>query len=99
MLGQVKVADFKDTTIGRGQTVDDDHGRIATRTTPVIHDIGWLQERHDRPGRKAVVMVASTRAIAGTIEQETRCYLTSLVLLAHLLGPSIRRWAVENTPR
>jgi hypothetical protein len=40
-------------------------------------------------------MVESTREIAGKIEQETRFYITSLVLLAHLLGPIIRsHWAI-----
>jgi predicted transposase YbfD/YdcC len=33
-----------------------------------------------------------------TIEQETRFYITSLVLLANLLGPIIRsHWAIENS--
>ena len=31
-------------------------------------------------------------------EQETRYYITSLVLLAHLLGPVVRsHWSVENS--
>ena len=43
-------------------------------------------------------MVESSREIAGKIEQETRFYITSLVLLAHLLGPIIRsHWAIENS--
>ncbi len=43
-------------------------------------------------------MVESTREIAGKMEQETRFYITSLVLLPHLLGPIIRsHWAVENS--
>ena len=43
-------------------------------------------------------MVESTRETAGKIEQETRFYITSLVLLAHLLGPIIRsHWAIENS--
>ncbi len=43
-------------------------------------------------------MVESSRAIAGKIEQETRFYITSLVLLATLLGPIIRsHWAIENS--
>ena len=97
-VAEQKAAGFKDTTISRDQTVDGDHGRIETRTTTVIHDVAWLQERHDWPGLKAVVMVESTREIAGKIEQETRFYITSLVLLAHLLGPIIRsHWAIENS--
>jgi predicted transposase YbfD/YdcC len=97
-LAEQKEAGFKDTTISQDQTVDGDHGRIETRTTTVIHDVAWLQQRHDWPGLKAVVMVESTREIAGKIEQETRLYITSLVLFAHLLGPIIRsHWAIENS--
>jgi len=93
-----KAAGFKDTTISRDETVDGDHGRIETRTTTVIHDIAWLQERHDWPGLNGVVIVESTREIGDKVEQETRFYITSLVLLADLLGPIIRsHWAVENS--
>jgi len=42
-------------------------------------------------------MVESTREINGKITQETRLYITSLALLANLVGPMIRdHWAVEN---
>jgi predicted transposase YbfD/YdcC len=93
-----KAAGFKDTTISRHETVDGDHGRIETRTTTVIHDVDWLQERHDWPGLKAVVIVESTREIADKTERETRFYITSLALLANLVGPIIRsHWAVENS--
>jgi predicted transposase YbfD/YdcC len=97
-VAEQKAAGFADTTISRDQTVDGDHGRIETRTTTVIHDVAWLQKRHDWPGLKAVVIVESRRETAGKIEQETRFYITSLVLLAHLLGPIIRsHWAIENS--
>ncbi len=97
-VAEQKATGFKDTTISRDSTVDGDHGRIETRTTTVIHDVAWLRERHNWPGLKAVVMVESSREIAGKIEQETRFYITSLVLLAPLLGPIIRsHWAIENS--
>ncbi len=97
-VAEQKAVSFKDTKISRDQTVDGDHGRIETRTTTVIHDVAWLQERHDWPGLKAVVMVESTREIGDKIERETRFYITSLVLLASLLGPIVRsHWAVENS--
>jgi predicted transposase YbfD/YdcC len=97
-VAEQKAASFKHTTISRDQTVDGDHGRIETRTTTVINDVAWLQQRHHWPGLKAVVMVESTRQTTGKIEQETRFYITSLVLLAHLLGPIIRsHWAIENS--
>jgi len=99
-----KAAGFKDTTISRHETVDGDHGRIETRTVTVIHDVAWLQERHGWPGLRGVVMVESTRQIPGAspetdrIEQETRFYITSLVLLAEQIGPIVRsHWAVENS--
>lgn len=93
-----KTNGFKDTKISRHETVDGDHGRIETRTTTAIHDVVWLQERHDWPGLKSVVMVETTREIGDRIERETRFYITSLVLLAHALGPIIRsHWAIENS--
>jgi predicted transposase YbfD/YdcC len=93
-----KTNGFKDTKVSRHETVDGDHGRIETRVYTVIHDIAWLQERHNWPGLKSAVMVESTREIGDKIERETRFYITSLVLAAHLTGPIIRsHWAVENS--
>ena len=93
-----KAAGFKDTTISRDQTVDGDHGRIETRTTTVLHDVGWLQQRHDWPGLNAVVIVESEREVGDKVERETRFYITSLVLLAGMLAPIVRsHWAIENS--
>ncbi len=97
-VAEQKATDFKDTSVSRGETIDGDHGRIETRTTTVIHDVGWLQERHDWPGLKGVVIIDSIRETGDKIEQETRFYITSLVLAASLLGPIIRsHWAIENS--
>ena len=97
-MAEQKAAAFNGTTISRDETVDGDHGRIETRTTTVIHDVAWLQERHDWPGLNAVVMVESVREIGDKTERETRFYITSLVLLANLLGPIIRsHWTIENS--
>lgn len=93
-----KALKFKDTTISSHETVDADHGRIETRNYTVIHDVGWLQERHKWPGLKGVVIVESQREIDGKISNETRFYITSLVLLANMIGPMIRaHWAIENS--
>jgi predicted transposase YbfD/YdcC len=92
-----KTRDFNDTRVSRHETVDADHGRIETRRYTVIHDVGWLQEQHDWPGLKGVVMVESKREIGGKVEEETRFYITSLALAALAIGPMIRdHWAVEN---
>ncbi len=93
-----KARSFADTRISQDTTVDGDHGRIETRTTTVIHEVQWLEQRHDWPALKSVVVVESRREISGKIEQETRYYITSLVMLAALLGPVIRsHWAIENS--
>ena len=89
---------FADAEVSQETTIDGDHGRIETRTTTVIHDVGWLQQRHHWPGLQAVVVVDSSREINGKTERETRFYLTSLVMIAALLGPVVRsHWAIENS--
>jgi predicted transposase YbfD/YdcC len=93
-----KANGFKDTKVSCHETVDGDHGRIEKRTYTVFHDVAWLQERHEWPGLRGVVMVESTREIGEKIERETRFYITSLVWLASLLGPVIgSHWSVENS--
>jgi predicted transposase YbfD/YdcC len=93
-----KANGFKDTTISRHETVDGEHGRIETRTTTMIHDVQWLQERHAWPGLKGVVIVESQREIDGKITRETRYYITSLSAPAQTIGPMIRdHWAIENS--
>jgi len=98
LVAEQKANGFQDTTISQDKTVDGDHGRIETRKTTVIHDVAWLQERHNWPGLKSIVMVESTREIGNKIETETRFYITSLALIAALVGPIIRsHWAIENS--
>ena len=99
-----KANGFKDTKISQSQTVDADHGRIETKIYTVFHDVAWLQERHDWPELKGIVMVESKREIPGAtpeadkMQQETRFYITSLVWLAHQLGPVVRgHWSIENS--
>ena len=98
LVAEQKANGFKHSKISRHRTIDADHGRIETRDITVIHDVAWLQKRHDWPGLKGVVMVESTREIGDKIETETRFYITSLVWLACLLGPMVRdHWAIENS--
>jgi predicted transposase YbfD/YdcC len=97
-IAEQNAKDFADTTISRAETIDADNGHIETRTTTVIHDVDWLRKRHRWPGLNAIAMVESTREIGGVIEKDTRIFITSLVMLAHLLGPVIRsHWAIENS--
>ncbi|MEF2552381.1 ISAs1 family transposase [Aurantimonas sp. A2-1-M11] len=65
--------------------------------TTVFHDVGWLQERHNWPGLKGVVMVESERRINTKVERETRFYITSAIDKADQLGDIVRRhWSVES---
>lgn len=93
-----KAKGFSDTTISVGKTVDGDHGRIETRRVTVVHDVAWLQERHDWPGLKGLIIVESVREIGPREERETRYYLTSSTGRAERLGPLVRgHWAIENS--
>jgi predicted transposase YbfD/YdcC len=99
-----KANGFKNTKVTRHETADADHGRIETRTYTVIHDVAWLQKRHEWPGLQGIVMVESQREIPGpgmsanTIERETRFYITSLTWIAEQIGPAVRaHWMIENS--
>lgn len=97
-VAEQKANDFKDTVVSRDQTVDADHGRIETRTTTVIHDVEWIQDRHAWPGLNGLVIIESLRELDGKTEQETRVYITSLSLDATHLAKIVRsHWAIENS--
>ena len=97
-VAEQKARGFHDSKITQNTTVDGDHGRIETRATTVIHNLTWLQKRHEWPGLKAVVIIDSTRETASKVEHETRLYLTSLMLPAEQLGAIVRsHWAIENS--
>lgn len=89
---------FEQAATSRFETLDGEHGRIETRRYTAIHDVEWLQERHDWPGLKGVVMVESQREIDGKTTRETRFYITSVTFEANAIGPMIRdHWAIENS--
>ena len=92
-----KANDFKDCKVSQHETIDADHGRIETRKYTVIHDVAWLQERHNWPCLEGIVIVDSQRESDEKLQHETRFYITSLTLLASVVGPMIRdHWMVEN---
>ena len=98
LIGQ-RAKNFADTTISRAETIDADNGRIETRITTVIHDVDWIRKRHGWPGLNAIVMIESTREANGGIEKDIRFHITSLIMLARLLGPVIpSHRAIEISP-
>ena len=97
-VAEQEAVGFKDSKISREQTVDGDHGRIETRTITVIHDVAWLQQRHNWPGLNALVIVDSVRETGDKVERERRFYITSLLLVASMMAPVVRaHWAIENS--
>ena len=97
-VAEQEAAGFKDSKISREQTVDGDHGRIETRTITVIHDVAWLQPRHNWPGLNALVIIDSVRETGGKAERERRFYITSLLLVASMMAPVVRaHWTIENS--
>ena len=99
-MAEQKAAGFKDTRISSDQTVDGDHSRIEAKTTTVIHDVAWLQERHNWPGLSAVVVVESEREIGDKVERETHFRITFLRRLAtfrpRIRGKSIQAYCMNQ---
>lgn len=97
-VAEQRTRGFHESRISRDTTVDGDHGRIETRATTVIHNLEWLQKKHQWPGLKAVIIVDSIREVGDKTEHETRLYITSLQLPANQLGAIVRsHWAIENS--
>lgn len=96
-VAEQQANDFKHTDVTRHETVDGGHGRIETRKTTVIHNVEWLQKRHDWPGLQGVAIVESRRETGGGIQRETRLHITSLTDGAAAVGPAVRdHRSVEN---
>jgi predicted transposase YbfD/YdcC len=95
---------FADTEHEKGashSTLDNDHGRVETRTSLVSTDIDRLQARHQWPGLAAVgrvVRIRETTAKTGPrTTNETGYYLLSAPLSPERLGQVARsHWGVEN---
>ena len=97
-----KARNFYQTRVSQHSSTDGDHGRIETRKCTVIHDVAWLQERHEWPGLRGVVIIDSTREIpepnGAKVSRETRFYITSCALVAEQIAAIIRsHWAIENS--
>ncbi len=54
------------------QPVDGGHGRLDPRRATVCHELAWLRERHDWPGRAAFGQIAASRATAKRTNPEPR---------------------------
>ena len=79
------------------QHVDGGHGRVETRVATVSHDAGWLRDRHDWPGLKAVGRIEAVRERKGKEERSVRHFIMSAEISPERLLELVRNhWAIEN---
>jgi predicted transposase YbfD/YdcC len=78
-------------------TVDNDHGRIETRTGTVCANVEWLQHRHGWPGLGAIGKMVRMREAGIKTSTETTYYLLSTPLSAERFTEVARaHWGVQN---
>jgi predicted transposase YbfD/YdcC len=78
-------------------TVDNDHGRIETRTGTVCANVDWLHHRHGWPGLGAIGKMVRMREAGLKTSTETTYYLLSKPLSAERFTEVARaHWGVEN---
>lgn len=90
---------FADVSHDHHQTNNGGHGRVETREVWATDDLSWLGDQTQRwPGLQSVVMIQSTRRVAGgATSRERRYYISSLRADAKRLGDCIRsHWGIEN---
>jgi len=63
-------------------TIDNDHGRVETRTGEVSTDIGSLQKRHDWPGLAVIGKMVRMRETRTKTTTEVTYYVLSTPLSA-----------------
>ena len=91
---------FKYATLEHHQEVNKGHGRIETRECWSTSDPAYLNLIRDRQnwvGLHSIVMVVSTRLVAGKQTRKVRYYISSLPSDPKRLLQIVRRhWAIEN---
>jgi predicted transposase YbfD/YdcC len=82
------------------QQIDGGHGRVETRVCTVIEDLSLIEKGRQWTALRSLVRVQSERYMkaSGSVEHETRYYISSLAADAELLNRSIRQhWGIENS--
>ncbi len=84
-------------TKGYYEDLKRNHGRIELRRITVCTDIKPLQNKHNWPGLKSIIMREYLRSEAGEIKTETWYYISSLEQNAAFMASAIKdHWAIEN---
>lgn len=79
------------------EAIDFGSGRIETRRCYVETNLSLYDDLASWPGCKSVVMVEARREMNGQISEQTRYYLSDLVLSAASFNQAVRHhWSIEN---
>lgn len=95
----IREAFEQDKIAGTATTLQKDHGRIEKRTCRIITDMDWICQKDDWSALKTLVEITTSRTIiaTGTIETQTRHYISSIAKDAEYFNTAIRRhWGIEN---
>ncbi len=72
------------------KNLNKEHGRIETRKCYVSDQLNWLDTKDKWVDLKTIVMIESTREIAGKVSTERRFYITSMEPNARQINQSVR---------
>jgi len=98
LFAQAQASHFAGIEHDFDQTVDKGHGRIEIRRCWTLGQVACLMNAEKWAKFTSIAMVQSERRINGTIEHETRSYISSLASDARRLAQAVRsHWQVENS--
>jgi predicted transposase YbfD/YdcC len=79
------------------RTEEVNRGRVERRTCYISTDLSKIRDSKLWKGLKAIGVIISERQVGGKLEVETRYYICSRVLSAHMLLKTVRdHWKIEN---
>ena len=97
-LNDARATGFTDIAHDYHETVDGDHGRIATRRYWITSEIAWLGATASWTNLHSVGMGESRRARGDTVQSDTRYFLTSLPAQGVRFAQAVRQhWGIENS--
>jgi predicted transposase YbfD/YdcC len=80
------------------QTIDKGHGRIEVRRYWTMEQVEFLSDANSWTKFTSIGMVQAERRVNGTVERETRYYISSLSRNARRFAQAVRsHWSVENS--
>ena len=88
---------FRHSRVDTLEKTEKSHGRLEFRRYTSTDDVDLLQERHNWPGLKSIVLVETRRSEHGKTQTEKRFYISSLPMDTERISEAIRsHWQVEN---